>query len=319
MVIAVLSLTLRKSWSSCALVLALSVGAKALSWSPHPNLCFYRGESRATGGGAKAATISRSTSRKGMAVALLDSAATDSDYRDETESRDVEVVLPEDEELLEDELDWIPDRVKARALRLENRIPVFVENDGSSELDDGPSSKTKDRPSAYTEEEEDIIESMGGKTKASRRRREMGYLGDSTLREIAMDYSVPVCYLADVLCMWGVMPPIPIDDVPLGDMVTGEQAFAILEAVNSLDMGALNDRYSNTSVRQLCIEYDMNLQDAFSMAMKEGWSLPFGVESCLRVEQEDELLRVLRHEGSLMTTDNLDNGDYDDYEFGDAY
>jgi hypothetical protein len=29
------------------------------------------------------------------------------------------------------------------------------------------------------------------------------------------------------------------------------------------------------------------------MAIKEGWSLPFGVQTCLRVEQEDELLRVL--------------------------
>eukprot|EP00804_Cyclotella_cryptica_P013498 CCRYP_017218-RA/>CCRYP_017218-RA protein AED:0.31 eAED:0.31 QI:0/0/0/1/1/1/2/0/321 len=32
--------------------------------------------------------------------------------------------------------------------------------------------------------------------------REEGYLGDSTLKEISMDYSVPICYLADVVASW---------------------------------------------------------------------------------------------------------------------
>ena len=44
---------------------------------------------------------------------------------------------------------------------------------------------------------------------------------------------------------------------------------------------------------QLCIEYDMDLKEVFEFAMKEGWSLPFGVRTNLRVEQEEEVLRVL--------------------------
>ena len=91
--------------------------------------------------------------------------------------------------------------------------------------------------------------------------------------------------------MWGVPVPIQIDD-RLGDLVTGEQAFAILEAVNSLDVAALHDRYSNMSLLNFCNEYDIELQSAFETAMHEGWSLPFGVQTCLRVEQEDELLRL---------------------------
>ncbi|KAL7575951.1 hypothetical protein ACA910_000746 [Epithemia clementina (nom. ined.)] len=240
----------------------------------------------------------------------------DNDGINQVENKNAEVLSAGDDEE-EEELDWIPDRIKAKARRLENRIPAVVEKStGDPPLTTSATTK-RNQPSPYTEEEEEIIASMGGKTRSSR--REMGYLGDSTLREIAMDYSVPVCYLADVLCMWGVLPPIPIDDVPLGDMVTGEQAFAILEAVNSLDVGALNDRYSNTNLRQLCFEYDIDLQDAFSMVMKEGWSLPFGVETCLRVEQEDELLRVLRHEGSEMTTETLDNADEEDYDFNNEW
>jgi hypothetical protein len=103
--------------------------------------------------------------------------------------------------------------------------------------------------------------------------------------------------------MWGVPIPINIDD-RLGDLVTGEQAFALLEAVNSLDVAQLHDRYSNTSLLTLCYEWDIDLQKAFEMAMKEGWSLPFGVQTCLRVEQESELLRVLG--GQTFETDEFE-------------
>jgi hypothetical protein len=124
-----------------------------------------------------------------------------------------------------------------------------------------------------------------------RQRRDEGYLGDSTLHDIASDYSIPVCYIADVLCTWGVPPPIHVHD-RLGDLVTGEQAFALLEAVNSIDVSSVQDRYSFHSLLSLCEEWDLDLQTAFEFCVKEGWNLPFGVQTCLRVEQEDELLRV---------------------------
>lgn len=193
----------------------------------------------------------------------------------------------------EEEEDWTPDREKARQARENARIFAEKVKDGeSSDVDNNQSDQNPLRPSPYTEEEEEVIASMGGKTQSQQSKRAIGYLGDSTLSEIATDYSVPVCYLADVLCMWGVPVPINVDD-RLGDLVTGEQAFAILEAVNSLDIGALHDRYSNTNLLNLCAEWDIDLQEAFELVMKEGWSLPFGVQTCLRVEQEDELLRLL--------------------------
>jgi len=90
---------------------------------------------------------------------------------------------------------------------------------------------------------------------------------------------------------WGVDVPINVYD-RLGDLVTGEQAFALVEAVNTLDVGHLNDRYSNQNLLQICDEWEIEIKEAFEFVMKEGWSLPFGVRTNLRVEQEDELLRV---------------------------
>ncbi len=123
--------------------------------------------------------------------------------------------------------------------------------------------------------------------------REEGYLGDSTLREISLDYSVPIPYLADVLASWGV--PIPIDPAcRLGDMVTAEQAYAVLEAIYTLDVSALHDRYSQENLASLCEIYDIDIKDAFEYCVAErGWALPFGVHTFLRVEQEEELLDVL--------------------------
>mmetsp|Transcript_18557 Transcript_18557/g.25734 ORF Transcript_18557/g.25734 Transcript_18557/m.25734 type:complete len:362 (+) Transcript_18557:133-1218(+) len=166
-----------------------------------------------------------------------------------------------------------------------------------------PQQETKAK--VYTQEEEELIAAMGGnatpkddtdsKSSSSttiQSKREPGFLGDCTLTEITMDYSVPICYIADVLCMWGV--PVPINpQEKLGDLVTGEQAFALLEAVYSLDISALHDRYSNMNLMSVCDWYDIDIKDAFEFSVKEGWSLPFGVQTCLRVEQEDELVRVL--------------------------
>ena len=122
--------------------------------------------------------------------------------------------------------------------------------------------------------------------------REEGYLGDSTLREISMDYGVPIPYLADVVAGWGV--PVPIDPLArLGDMVTGEQAFAVLEAVHTLDVAGLHARYSEDTLADICDCYDIDMRDAFEFAVGRGWSLPFGVRTFLRVEQEDELIEVL--------------------------
>lgn len=158
--------------------------------------------------------------------------------------------------------------------------------------DDTPLPKPKKRL-VYTAEEEDLIETLGGKDLANpSSKREPGFLGDCTLKEVAFDYQIPIYYLADVICGWGV--PAPIDpDVLLGDMVTGEQAFAILEAIHTLDVGALNDRYADYDLMNLCREYGVDVIDGFELAVKEGWNLPFGVRTFLRVEQEDELIRIL--------------------------
>ena len=215
----------------------------------------------------------------------------DSNEIDEDEewiAAEISEVISNDEDDTDEEA-WIPDREKARRARERVGAQDYQASQMNSQSDETDNFKSPASP--YTEEEEEVIRAMGGMSGAPSKRIP-GYLGDCTLHEISMDYSVPVCYLADVLCMWGVQPPINIHD-RLGDLVTGEQAFAILEAINTLDVAALHDRYSNQSLLSVCNDWDIDVAEGFEMAMKEGWSLPFGVQTVLRVEQEEELLRVL--------------------------
>jgi len=255
-------------------------------------------------------------------ASTFDNDDNDDDDREEEDAwyENLDVLLESENDMYggegDAEDDWIPDAEKARGRRPRNSRELIPANEvlGDSYNNDDNKPKAnqddgfpkKERPSPYTEEEEELIAAMGGKEKtkpnhlnqnqnqntaASSSQREIGFLGDSTLREIARDYSVPICYLADVLAMWGVPVPINVND-RLGDLVTGEQAFALVEAVNTLDVGYLNDRYSNQNLLQVCDGWEINIKDAFEFAMGEGWSLPFGVRTNLRVEQEDELLRV---------------------------
>lgn len=208
----------------------------------------------------------------------------------------------------DEDIEWIPDRDRARILRestwkrAEANPPTFIENDFADNVNDDEDSDSaqqqqsknkKEKRLFYTDEEEELIAILGGKDSLNPSpKREIGFLGDSTLREIAMDFQVPLCYLADVLCGWGVPPPIN-PNIILGDMITGEQAFAILEAIHTLDLGSLNDRYAEFDLETLCFEYDVELSDGFELAMKEGWNLPFGVKTFIRVEQEEYFIEKL--------------------------
>ena len=178
---------------------------------------------------------------------------------------------------------WLPDR---------ERLKGSPDNGSADFSTHGEHPQPKSRQ-IYTQDEEDMINALGGRSMTrNASKREPGFLGDCTIKEIARDFQVPIPYLADVLCTWGVSPPINCE-IPVGDMVTGEHCFAILEAIHTLDVGVLYDKYSNYDIVSLCDEHGIDLKDAFQLAIKENWNLPFGVQTHLRVEQEAQMLQQL--------------------------
>eukprot|EP00591_Stephanopyxis_turris_P011043 CAMPEP_0195513700 /NCGR_PEP_ID=MMETSP0794_2-20130614/5296_1 /TAXON_ID=515487 /ORGANISM="Stephanopyxis turris, Strain CCMP 815" /LENGTH=320 /DNA_ID=CAMNT_0040641781 /DNA_START=52 /DNA_END=1014 /DNA_ORIENTATION=- len=256
---------------------------------------------------------------------FLASKPTPSSKNDDQDSI-VEVISDDNEDMYDlNDQDWISDAdLIQRATRtpggesLTNRDRTTMKPfasagrvDGTDDDDCNPSELSATAPalppsegkepiqtrSAYSDEEEELIRAMGGRKNAPPPEKEVssrrdGYLGDCTLSEISRDYAVPVCYLADVICGWGAPPPIEMND-RLGDLVTGEQAFALVEALYTLDNGDLNDRYSDDDLATICDDFDIDIREAFQFCMTEKYNLPFGVRTFLRVEQEEELIRVL--------------------------
>mmetsp|Transcript_26333 Transcript_26333/g.54939 ORF Transcript_26333/g.54939 Transcript_26333/m.54939 type:complete len:438 (-) Transcript_26333:398-1711(-) len=131
-------------------------------------------------------------------------------------------------------------------------------------------------------------------------------LFDSTLYQISRDYSIPLPHLGDILSTFTSLqdsennhPPstlsFPIDPYSrLSDILSGEQAFEILEIIHTLDMAALHDSYSEDSLMNVCEYHGLDLGQAYEFGMERGWCLPFGVRSFLRLEWEEELLEAFR-------------------------
>jgi len=176
--------------------------------------------------------------------------------------------------------------------------------------------------SIYDEDELELINEMGGfqpidphpsdgNDDFTNADRETGYLGDSTLMDISHDYTVPICYVADVLTTWGIEPPIDVN-AKLGDLVTGEQAFSLLEGLTTLDVDVLNRNYSDDDLMEVCEEYEISIRDAFTFCKTEKYNLPFGVRTFLRVDQEETLVRMLAPNLYGGVSDKDLDGDFDE-------
>jgi hypothetical protein len=203
------------------------------------------------------------------------------------------------------------------------------------------------------------------------RRQDEGGLGDVTLQDIADDYNFPIEFIYDVLCRWGVSPPIKLDD-KLGDLVNGEQvgilpsdalwcksdtsgvgcgavsrttgaseyftlcdmthlvrgvqitafsfkqaavpkqpvataipadplllmpshvqqAFAVLEAMTSVDCATVHDFYLDETIEELAWALEVQLSDIFAVCGRRRFNLPLGADTHLTNEEYRFLLKV---------------------------
>ncbi|KAG5192330.1 hypothetical protein JKP88DRAFT_191128 [Tribonema minus] len=142
--------------------------------------------------------------------------------------------------------------------------------------------------------------------------RDEGGLGDVTLADIADDYNFPVEFIYDVLCRWGVSPPIKLDD-KLGSLVNGEQAFAVVEALTSVDPATVHDFYLDDTIEELAWALDVPPADIFAVCGRRRFNLPLGAETHLTNEEYRFLLKDLGFEEELKAMeDRLHRRDRED-------
>ena len=116
--------------------------------------------------------------------------------------------------------------------------------------------------------------------------------GDLTVEQVAVDYRFPVAYVADVITGFGVQPPIS-DGAVIRDLLDADQAFALLEAVTSLDASEVDDAYVSFGLDGCARRLDADLAEVFALCVDNNFALPHGVETRLRRDQFDVIARTL--------------------------
>ena len=73
------------------------------------------------------------------------------------------------------------------------------------------------------------------------------------------------------------------------DLLDADQAFALLEAMTSLDGAEFEDLYVNASLHQLAKTLEVQVSELFAACVERDYALPYGLETQLRRDQLDEL------------------------------
>jgi hypothetical protein len=78
----------------------------------------------------------------------------------------------------------------------------------------------------------------------------------------------------------------------LHDLINGEQCYAVLEAMNSLDGIEIDDMYDDATVTEICDVNEISIKAGYEFCVREGFNLPFGVMTNLRIEQSSALIEA---------------------------
>mmetsp|Transcript_8957 Transcript_8957/g.18089 ORF Transcript_8957/g.18089 Transcript_8957/m.18089 type:complete len:203 (-) Transcript_8957:23-631(-) len=163
-----------------------------------------------------------------------------------------------------------------RALPLPHPLPLHAALSSTFEVDDDEE---------YYDDNFDLWgESMSDAGSSS------SSISDSTLAEIASDYHFPIDYIAHAVCSWGADPPVDVED-KLGDLVNGEQCFALLEAITTLDPAEVDEAFCAQNISELSSSWGVETGVVFEACVREGLELPFGIRTRLKEEDVESVQR----------------------------
>lgn len=74
---------------------------------------------------------------------------------------------------------------------------------------------------------------------------------------MAHDYNFPLEYLVSSACQLGLSPPVDTEK-KLSAMLNGDQIYALLEAITTLDKAEAYDRLSDDTLEEIAEEYDVS-------------------------------------------------------------
>lgn len=133
-----------------------------------------------------------------------------------------------------------------------------------------------------------------------------------TLRDISESLQFSLNFLGDFVVQMGIDPPINVD-MKLGDMMTGEQIYTLLQAVNTLDpFDSDSGYYEGLSVEEVAEELDIDLDTIIKIAEKERLNLPFGLRTVLHASAVEKIRSVYEFDRDQLEGEDDGEEDEDD-------
>lgn len=109
-----------------------------------------------------------------------------------------------------------------------------------------------------------------------------------SLQNIAESYGFSLAYLGDFVVQTGCPPPIDTD-APISQLLTGDQIYTLLEAINSLDPLSANEEYDSVLVGELAEELGLTRSEMVGLCSKESVNLPFGLDTVVHMSVASRL------------------------------
>ena len=133
-------------------------------------------------------------------------------------------------------------------------------------------------------------------------------LARQTLREISESYLFSLSFLGDYVVQLGVRPPIDVD-AEVGDLMTSEQAFSLLEALTSLDPYESNIEYDSLTADELAVELDLSVEKFCYICEAEHFNLPFGMDTVLHQTVVEKIRDVYTYDAYTFLNDEPDENE----------
>jgi len=120
----------------------------------------------------------------------------------------------------------------------------------------------------------------------------------STLRQVAHDYNFPLDFLVSSAVEIGLTPPVDCDR-KLSELLNGEQCFAIVEALTTIDPAEAHDRFMDFPLAEVADDFGVELSRVFMLCGQLEVNLPQGVRTHLRTSEYDKLVSELEAETGI--------------------
>ena len=117
-------------------------------------------------------------------------------------------------------------------------------------------------------------------------------ISDLSLQEISDATSFSLDYLGDFMIQLGCPAPLNIDE-KIGNLLTGNQVYELLEAINTLDPYDADIGYDSVSVKELADELDVNINRILKIIGRENFHLPYGLETVLHRDCIERIKNII--------------------------